>query len=73
MLLVMVAFAVCNVLKDNLGRPIEYLYPTRVFLLGKEIERHEKIKLLRHNILWGIIIAFIVGVIGGIFVWLITK
>ena len=73
MLVAYVAALVAMPLRKKLARPIAYLYPSRVFLLGKELERYTKKESLRHNILWGIVISSIVGIIAGLFVWLITK
>ena len=58
---------------DYLLRPIKYLYPSRIFLIGKEIEKHSKRLTLRQNLLWGVVIASIISLATGLIVWLITK
>lgn len=54
-------------------RPVRKFYPSREFLIGREIDRHNKRKLIKQNLLWGCIIALVIGVIGGLIVWFITK
>lgn len=58
---------------DFILRPLRYLYPNHLFLIGKEIEKNSKRITLRHNLLWGVIIGSIVGICTGLLVWLITA
>jgi hypothetical protein len=60
-------------LRGTLAKLIGRFYPRSVFLLGKEIERHEKRQSLRHNILWGIVISSVIGILTGLIVWAITR
>ena len=62
----MLFMAVSWPLRDKLTKPIAYLYPGSIFLLGKELGRHAKRERLRNNLLWGVIISFMVSVIAGI-------
>lgn len=50
-----------------------FLFPRTIFCIGKQIKYQEKKKSLRHNILYSVIIAFIVGVLVSLFFWSITK
>jgi hypothetical protein len=58
---------------DLLLRPIKYLFPDHIFLIGKEIEKNSKRLTLRQNILWVVIIGSIVCIITGLIVWFITT
>jgi len=58
---------------DFFLRPIRYLYPSRVFLIGKEIEKHSKRLVLRQNLLWVVIVGSAIGIGTGLIVWLITR
>ena len=40
------------------------LYPNITFLIGKEVERHEKRLKLRSHLFWGVIIASVISVLG---------
>jgi hypothetical protein len=51
---------------------IEHIFPSNIFLLGKELERNARRQSVRHNILWGIVISFVIGVLGGLVVWMLT-
>jgi hypothetical protein len=58
---------------EFLLRPIKYLFPNRVFLIGKEIEKHAKRLTLRQNLLWVVIIGSAISIGTGLIVWFITK
>jgi hypothetical protein len=58
---------------DLLLRPIKYLFPDHIFLIGKEIEKNSKRLTLRQNILWVVIVGSIVCIITGLIVWFITR
>jgi hypothetical protein len=58
---------------DFLLKPIRYLFPNHIFLIGKEIEKHKKRISLRQNLLWVVIIGTLVGIGAGLFVWFFTK
>jgi hypothetical protein len=45
---------------------ISRLYDRNVFLTGKEVARYSKLAELRDKIVWGIIIAFVVGVLSSV-------
>lgn len=42
-----------------------YIFPTNIFLFGKEIDNYNKKKELKNKIFWGIIIALMVSIVGG--------
>ncbi len=56
-----------------LKRPLEYLFPSNIFLIGKEIQRNTRRQSLRQNIFWGVIIASVISLLAGLVVWLVTK
>ncbi|MBI5352589.1 MAG: hypothetical protein HZB50_08140 [Chloroflexi bacterium] len=53
--------------------PINYLFPSYLFLFGKEIDRHVKRMTLKQNLLWGVIISSIISLVTGFVVWVVTK
>jgi len=59
--------------EKRLMKPVRYLFPNNVFVFGKEVEKHTKRQSLRQNILWGIIISSVIGIVTGLAVWMITK
>jgi len=50
----------------------QYLFPSNLFLFGKECSRYNKILDLRSKIIWGIMVALIISILGSIIVWKIT-
>lgn len=50
----------------------QYVFPSNLFLLGKECSRYNKILDLRSKIIWGIMVALIISILGSIIVWKIT-
>lgn len=52
---------------------LEPMFPVNVFLFGKEIDRFKRAKKLKQNMFWGVVIAFIVGVVSSLVVWFFTK
>ncbi len=54
-------------------RPFNYLFPSHVFLFGKEVDRHAKRLTLRQNLLWGVIISSFISLLTGFAIWMITK
>lgn len=53
-------------LTDIIDKVIAYLFPKNIFLFGKQKTLYEKRKRFTDKFLWGILIAFIVSVLGGI-------
>ncbi len=53
--------------------PINYLFPSYLFLFGKEIDRHAKRTTLRQNLLWGVIISSVISLVTGFVIWMVTK
>jgi hypothetical protein len=51
----------------------KFLFPTNVFLFGRERERYEKTMALRRNLFWVVFVGFIVGIGAGLSVWFITT
>lgn len=58
---------------DGIKKILEPMFPVNVFLFGKEIDRFKRAKRLRQNMFWGVVIAFIVGVVSSLVVWFFTK
>jgi hypothetical protein len=52
---------------------LDKIFPRNIFYLGKEIVAYDKICSIRSKIIWGIIIAMIIGIISGLVVFGITK
>jgi hypothetical protein len=51
----------------------KFLFPTNVFLFGRERERYEKTMALRRNLFWVVFVGFIVSIGAGLSVWFITT
>lgn len=47
---------------------ISYLFPSNLFLIGKEIENYKRKLKLRSNLFWGIIIASTISILTGLIV-----
>lgn len=58
---------------NGIKKVLEPMFPINVFLFGKEIDRFKRAKKLRQNMFWGVVIAFIVGVVSSLVVWFFTK
>jgi hypothetical protein len=54
--------------RNAIMRPINALYPSHVFLIGKETEKHANRLALRQNIFWGVIVAAAISLIIGLMV-----
>lgn len=46
--------------------------PTNIYLIGKEKDIQEKMKRIKSNIMWGVVIAFVISVGASLFVWWFT-
>ncbi|MEO2260425.1 hypothetical protein ABGV43_26340 [Paenibacillus amylolyticus] len=51
---------------------IKVLFPTNLFKIGKEKDQQEKLKKLKYNLVWGVLISFLIGAGASLFVWKIT-
>ncbi|MFD2332261.1 hypothetical protein ACFSR7_23650 [Cohnella sp. GCM10020058] len=63
------------IILDLSGTPkylIKSLFPTNIFHIGREKDYQEKLGKLKGNILWGVIIAFVIGAAASFLVWKLT-
>jgi dolichol kinase len=51
----------------------KYIVPGNLFLIGKERERYDRLIDIRDKVVWGVIVAFIVGIVAGVIVWRTTS
>ncbi|GIK64091.1 MAG: hypothetical protein BroJett018_18850 [Chloroflexota bacterium] len=51
---------------------VKKLYMPNVLYMGQEVDYYNQLLKNRQNLIWSIIVAFIVGVASSIFVWLLT-
>ena len=51
---------------------INYLFPSSLFLFGKEKKEYEEVKERRSKIFWGVIVALVIGVVPSLAAWLIS-
>ncbi|MCK4796153.1 MAG: hypothetical protein KAT05_02160 [Spirochaetes bacterium] len=56
-------------LLDEKNKISQFIYPTNLFLFGKEIEKHNRYLEIRGKIFWIGVVGLIVSIIGGIFVF----
>lgn len=59
-------------------RPIDYklskkFFPPLLYYMGYQKQKWDRVEKLRSNIFWGIFVALIIGIVGGIVVSLILK
>lgn len=52
---------------------MNYLYPCNVFLFGKQKVIFEKRSSLISKVVWGILVALFISVLGGFLVWYVTT
>lgn len=70
--LIVIPFIILIQLSGIASSITKFLLPTNLFLIGKEKELYEKRKRFKNNLLWGGLIAFLIGVASSLFVWKIT-
>lgn len=58
---------------DLVNSLVKRIYPPNIFLFGKEMENENRRRAFIHNVIWGIVVASIIGVATGLIVWRITK
>lgn len=59
--------------RKQLEKLIRVFYPTYLFLFGKEIERNLKRESRREKLFWGVIVSFVVSILSGVVIWLLTR
>jgi len=52
---------------------ISYFFPRTVFCIGRQLDFFERKRILRQNVLYAVIIAFIISVCASLVVYLLTK
>lgn len=52
---------------------LDKAYPRNIFYIGKEIEIYDKHCDIRSKVIWGIVIALIIGILAGLFVYYVTT
>ena len=57
---------------DTIAKPYRYLFPTNLFLFGKESRRHEQRIALRGKVVWGVGITLLVSIAAGLVVKYLT-
>lgn len=57
----------------SIGPILDMSFPVNLFLWGKEKSKYEKLCSLRSKIIWGVCIAFIIGVASSVFVMYMTP
>lgn len=58
---------------DKIAKFFTFLYPSNLFLFGKEIDEYKKKIELRKNIFWTVLVALLISIIGSLIVWIITS
>ena len=70
MALILVLVPIISIL---LKKYVYIFFPSNLFLIGVQKQRYERRRRICTNVFWGIIIAFIIGILAGLSVWKMTK
>jgi hypothetical protein len=62
-----------SILIISVGPILDKLYPRNIFCWGKAESEYEQIVGIREKIVWGVAIAFVIGVAASLFVYVVTK
>lgn len=69
----MLAVIVIAFMSLTFGNLLDLAYPRNIFYLGKEINRYDRHCSIRSKIMWGVIVAFVIGVASSLFVYKFTA
>lgn len=58
---------------DFTNKIIAFFRPSNLFLFGPQKQKYDRRRRIVSNVLWGILIAFVISVLAGITVWKMTK
>ncbi|MEW6531014.1 MAG: hypothetical protein AB1473_09275 [Thermodesulfobacteriota bacterium] len=71
--LIGVPILLASIATDYFNRSLPFFFPANLFLFGAQKEKYERRKRMRGNIVWGVGIAFVISVIAGLAVGVITN